>query len=85
MFKKQKIIVTGGSRGIGRATVEALAREGADVAFTYHSNHQAAEEVYEATKGYTGKVQGFQSNAKSLMETKETVAEMKAFLGGLTH
>ncbi|KWU54898.1 beta-ketoacyl-ACP reductase [Bacillus mycoides] len=83
MFKKQKIIVTGGSRGIGRATVEALAREGADVAFTYHSNHQAAEEVYEATKGCTGKVQGFQSNAKSLIETKEAVAEMKAFLGGI--
>jgi len=37
-------IVTGGSRGIGRAIVCALAREGAKVAFAYHSNQQAADE-----------------------------------------
>ncbi|MBD1379492.1 3-oxoacyl-ACP reductase FabG [Metabacillus arenae] len=83
MFKGQKIIVTGGSRGIGRATVEALAKDGAHVAFTYYSNHQAAEEVYEATRGFKGQVRGFQANAKSLIETKEAVKEMKEFLGGL--
>ena len=83
MFKNQKIIVTGGSRGIGRATVEALAEDGADVAFTYHSNHQAAEEVYEITNAFKGRVQGFQCNSRSLIETKEAVGEMKKFLGGL--
>jgi 3-oxoacyl-[acyl-carrier protein] reductase len=83
MFKGQKIIVTGGSRGIGRATVEALAKEGADVAFTYQNNHRAAEEVCEATKSYKGKVQGFQANAKSMIETRETVTQMKDFLGGI--
>ncbi|MGY4689626.1 SDR family oxidoreductase [Salibacterium sp. K-3] len=83
MFKGQKIMVSGGSRGIGRATVETLAKDGADVAFTYHSNHQAAEEVYDATKHYKGEVKGFQSNARSLMETKNSVKEIKEFLGGL--
>src|SRR5205814_5934187 len=38
-------IVTGGSRGIGRAIVELLAAEGADVTFFYRDNASAAEAV----------------------------------------
>lgn len=38
-------LVTGGSRGIGRAVVESLAREGLDVIFTFVTNEAAAQEV----------------------------------------
>jgi 3-oxoacyl-[acyl-carrier protein] reductase len=38
-------IVTGGSRGIGRAVVERLARKGVDVTFTFVANEAAAREV----------------------------------------
>src|SRR5947208_10759756 len=41
-------LVTGGSRGIGRAIVELLAAEGADVTFFYRDNAAAAEEVVSA-------------------------------------
>jgi 3-oxoacyl-[acyl-carrier protein] reductase len=45
-------IVTGGSRGIGRAVVEAFAREGAKVAVVYKGSQQAAESlVAEITGG----------------------------------
>jgi len=41
-------IVTGGSRGIGRAIVELLAAEGADVTFFYRDNAAAAADVVTA-------------------------------------
>lgn len=44
-------IVTGGSRGIGRAIVERLAASGMDVTFTYVSNAAAANEVVAANPG----------------------------------
>jgi 3-oxoacyl-[acyl-carrier protein] reductase len=44
-------IVTGGSRGIGRAIVELLARAGMRVVFTYHQDAQAAAEVVSAGEG----------------------------------
>lgn len=45
-FTGKKAIVSGGSGGIGRAVCTELARQGADVAFTYHSDKDAAEETH---------------------------------------
>lgn len=47
----KKIIVTGGSRGIGAKIVEVLAKEGAQVAFTYSSNEQSAAEIAKNLPG----------------------------------
>ena len=43
-------LVTGGSRGIGRACAEELAQAGADVAINYLSNVAAAREAVEAVE-----------------------------------
>lgn len=48
----KKAIITGGSRGIGRALCEVFAREGADIAFNYHSRDDAAQEVVEKIRSY---------------------------------
>jgi len=50
------VIVTGGSRGIGRAIVELLAAQGADVTFFYRDNAAAADEVMNAARGAGHKV-----------------------------
>jgi 3-oxoacyl-[acyl-carrier protein] reductase len=41
----RKVLVTGASRGIGRAIALAMARAGADVALTYHANESGARDV----------------------------------------
>jgi NAD(P)-dependent dehydrogenase (short-subunit alcohol dehydrogenase family) len=46
LFVGKRAFVTGGSGGIGRAVCTELARQGADVAFTYHSNKEAADETH---------------------------------------
>lgn len=55
-FEGKTAIVTGGSRGIGRACVIRLASEGAKVALVYHSNQQAAEALLAELKSAVGEV-----------------------------
>jgi 3-oxoacyl-[acyl-carrier protein] reductase len=49
-------IVTGGSRGIGRAIVELFAAQGADVTFFFRDNAAAADEVIVSARAAGGKV-----------------------------
>ena len=44
-LKNKTALVTGGSRGIGRAICESFAREGANVAFSYLNSREKAEEL----------------------------------------
>ncbi|HEV8069702.1 MAG TPA: 3-oxoacyl-[acyl-carrier-protein] reductase [Planctomycetaceae bacterium] len=71
-------IVTGGSRGIGRAIVCALAREGAKVAFAYHSNQQAADELAAELKREGREVVAFQCDVKQKSAADELVEAVLA-------
>jgi 3-oxoacyl-[acyl-carrier protein] reductase len=51
LLKDQKILVTGGSRGIGAGIVKELAVLGASVAFTYSSNKESAEKILKELPG----------------------------------
>ncbi len=50
-LKSKKIIVTGGSRGIGACLVQVLAESGATIAFTYSSNEAAAAKILSQLPG----------------------------------
>jgi 3-oxoacyl-[acyl-carrier protein] reductase len=55
-------LVTGGSRGIGRAVVERLAGDGADVLFFYRDNAAAAQAVVQAVAAAGGKAEAMQAD-----------------------
>jgi 3-oxoacyl-[acyl-carrier protein] reductase len=56
-------VVTGGSRGIGRAIVLRLAEQGADVVFSFRGNTAAAEEVVAAVAAMGRRVRAVQGDA----------------------
>jgi NAD(P)-dependent dehydrogenase (short-subunit alcohol dehydrogenase family) len=55
-------LITGASRGIGRAIAERFAREGTNVAINYTSNEAAAQEVAEVVEGLGGKAHTYRAN-----------------------
>ena len=66
----QVAVVTGGSRGIGRATVELLARLGASVVINYFKDETAAAEVIAAVNASGGEAFSFKANVARLDEAE---------------
>lgn len=72
------VIVTGGSRGIGRAIVERLAADAADVTFFYKGNREAADAVLAAARSASRTVSAEQvdvTDAQACADAVERVAE----------
>lgn len=65
MLKGKVAIVTGGSRGIGRAVCVKLAALGADIAFSYAGNEAAAQETKAALEGLGVKVLAMRADVSS--------------------
>jgi 3-oxoacyl-(acyl-carrier-protein) reductase len=77
-------LVTGGSRGIGRAIVAALADAGADVAFTYHNSREQAEALAKAISEKGVRCRAFQADVASPEEMEKVVKKVTDELGPIT-
>lgn len=76
-------LVTGASRGIGRAIALALARDGAAVEVNYRERAEAAEEVVAAIRALGRQALALQADVRSLDQVKAMFDQAKDALGGL--
>lgn len=76
-------LVTGGSRGIGRAAGEALARQGAHVVLGYFGREDAAREAVEGIERAGGKAEAVRFDVSDAKASEQAVAEVAKRLGRL--
>lgn len=69
-------LVTGGSSGIGTAIVQSLAGEGANVAFTYHSNKEGAESVLAEIESMCAQGAFFQADMADFAQAQKIVDDV---------
>jgi 3-oxoacyl-[acyl-carrier protein] reductase len=69
-FENQTVIVTGGTRGIGRGIVHAFLKEGATVIATYAGNHTAANKCLEDLSEFAGKLSIIKCDVKDEKEVE---------------
>ena len=72
-LKDEVAVVTGGSRGIGAATVKVLVAAGAKVVFNYHRGNRAAKEVIESCKGLDGQAFAERADVSSMADARRLV------------
>lgn len=79
----KKLVVTGGSRGIGKACVEFFVEQGASVAFTHTSASPEVSAWVEELQGKGYKAKGFVLNLAQRDHFKSVVADITEYLGGI--
>lgn len=74
-------LITGATRGIGRAIALRFAAEGADVAFTYRSQHEAAQSLVAEIEAMGVRAKAYTSDAGSFDDAHKVVEDVKVTFG----
>ncbi|HWR02363.1 MAG TPA: 3-oxoacyl-ACP reductase family protein [Chlorobaculum sp.] len=80
-MKGKVALVTGASRGIGRATARLLAAEGASVAVNYFQSESAAIEVIDQITQAGGRAQAYRADVRDGEQVRSMVGEVEKSLG----
>ena len=83
-FTGRVALVTGGGQGIGAATAIALARDGADVAFSYRRDEAAAAETVRAIEGHGSRALAIRADMGDATAVLDMVDRARQELGAIT-
>ena len=83
LLEGKTAIITGGSRGIGKAIVEVFVKQGANVAFTYSSSSEAAKIIESELSTSNVKVKSYKSDASNFEEAQELAAAVLEEFGSI--
>lgn len=81
---KKTVLITGASRGIGRAAAEAFAKAGYDVAVNYNKSAEAAETLCRELEKYSVKALPFQADVADKKAVNAMTNEIEKKLGGVS-
>lgn len=76
-------LVTGGSRGIGAATVKLFAQAGADVVFNYHRSREAAAQVEQESRKHGTRIEALKADLGKMTDAKKLIEFTRERLGRL--
>ena len=79
----KNILITGGSRGIGRGIVSSLIEQGANIAFTYSSSASLANEIVKELNSSKNKCKAYQSDASVLVDCEKLVDDVLNDFGSI--
>lgn len=83
LLEGKRAFVSGGTRGIGAAICEVFAREGADVAFNYHSRDDLAEQIKAKIESFGRRALGYKVSVTDRFGMKQIVREIKEAWDGI--
>ena len=83
LLEGKTAIITGASRGIGRGIAQVFAQQGANVAFTYSSSVEAANELETELNALGIKAKGYKSNAGNFQEAQELAETVATEFGSI--
>jgi 3-oxoacyl-[acyl-carrier protein] reductase len=81
LLEGKKAIITGGSRGIGRAICEIFAREGADIAFNYNVSDERAAATVDKIQSYGRQALSFKVSVTDRPGVNKMVREINEKFG----
>ncbi len=74
-------VITGGSRGIGAATVKLFAQAGADVVFSYHKNRDAAAQIEQEARKHGTRIESYKADLAKTGDAKALIEFARERLG----
>ena len=83
LIDSKTVIITGATRGIGKGIATVFAQHGANVAFTYSSSVEAANQLEAELSALGIKAKGYQSNAASFEQAQQLVDEVLKDFGSV--